>query len=105
MKFILFSIFINYEEFIDLHTEEQNGFRKERSCIDHLYTLTSLIKNRKIRKKQTFVCFIDAKKAFDSVNRDMLWYKLMKIGVTGSFLNAVKSLYDVTNSSVKLGTV
>ena len=34
----------------------------------------------------------------------MLWYKLMKIGVTGLFLNAVKSLYDVTNSSVKLGT-
>ena len=95
----------NWLETNDLLAEEQNGFRKERSCIDHLYTLTSLIRNRKIRKKQTFVCFIDAKKAFDSVNRDMLWYKLMKIGVTGSFLNAVKSLYDVTNSSVKLGTI
>ena len=73
----------NWLETNDLLAEERNCFRKERTCIDHLYTLTSLIKNRKIRKKQTFVCFIDAKKAFDSVNRDMLWYKLMTIGVYG----------------------
>ena len=27
--------------------EEQNGFRKLRSCLDHLYTLTTIIRNRK----------------------------------------------------------
>ncbi|KAK3107434.1 hypothetical protein FSP39_014542 [Pinctada imbricata] len=95
----------NWLEENELLAEEQNGFRKQRSCIDHIYALTSIIKNRKIRRKQTFVCFIDAKKAFDSVNRNMLWYKMMKIGIDGSFLNAVQSLYDVTQSAVKLGNV
>ena len=51
----------------DILSEEQNGFRKKRSCLDHLYVLTSIVKNRKIRKKDTYVCFIDAKKAFDNV--------------------------------------
>ena len=46
----------------DILAEEQNGFRKNRSCVDHLHALTSIVKNRKIRKKDTFVCFIDAKK-------------------------------------------
>ena len=100
---ILNKRFSTWLERNDILAEEQNGFRKNRSCIDHLYALTSIVKNRKIRKKDTFVCFIDAKKAFDNVNRDMLWYKLMKIGVTGPFLDATKSLYDTTQSAVKLG--
>ena len=39
------------------------------------------------------MCFVDAKKAFDTVNRDCLWFKLMRIGIKGKFLNAVQSLY------------
>ena len=59
----------------------QNGFRKGRSCLDHIYTLFTVINNRKLENKDTFVCFVDAKKAFDTVNRDCLWYKLMCIGI------------------------
>ena len=65
----------------ELLAEEQNGFRKKRSCMDHIYSLISVIKNRKLKRQQTYVCFIDAKKAFDSVHRDLLWFKLAKIGV------------------------
>ncbi|XP_063415945.1 uncharacterized protein LOC134697591 [Mytilus trossulus] len=42
--------------------DEQNGFRKDRGCIEHLYSLTSIITNRKIERLSTFACFIDAKK-------------------------------------------
>ena len=41
--------------------------------------------------------------AYLYVNRDMSWYELMKIGVTGPFLDATQSLYDTTQSAVKLG--
>ena len=69
--------------------DEQNGFRKERSCLDHIYLLHSILSNRKLSKKDTFVCFVDAKKAFDTVDRDCLWYKLLKIGIHGNshFIN------------------
>ncbi|KAK3096021.1 hypothetical protein FSP39_022028 [Pinctada imbricata] len=87
----------------ELLVEEQNGFRKKWSCLDHIYSLTSVIKNRKLKRQQTFVCFIDAKKAFDSVHRDLLWYKLARIGVQDPFLEAVKSMYETTRSAVKLG--
>ena len=36
-------------------------------------------------------------------NRDLLWFKLMRLGITGPFIDALKSLYDATQSSVKLG--
>ena len=35
--------------------EEQNGFRKKRSCLDHLYSLYSIIENRKLCKKKTLL--------------------------------------------------
>ena len=85
-----------------LLADEQNGFRKERSCIDHLYSLTSIVRNRKLNRKSTFVCFIDAKKAFDCVNRDLLWYKLLQFGINGKFLDALKSLYEGTECAVKV---
>lgn len=82
--------------------DEQNGFRKERGCIEHLYALTSIITNRKIERKSTFACFIDAKKAFDTVNREMLWYKLMVLGINGKFLKGLQSLYVDVRYAVKI---
>ena len=87
----------------DILAEEQNGFRKDRSCLDHLYVLSTIIKNRKLQKRDTFICYIDAKKAFDNVNRDMLWHKPLQIGIKGTFLDAIKSLYDATQGAIKLG--
>ena len=39
--------------------DEQNGFRKNRSTIDHVSTLTNIIDSRKKRKLSTFCVFID----------------------------------------------
>ena len=66
------------------------------------YTLYTVINNRKLENKDTFVCFVDAKKAFDTVNRDCLRYKLMCIGIKGKFLNAVQSLYDNLSCTIKV---
>ena len=82
--------------------EEQNGFRKLRSCLDHLYTLITVIRNRKEQNMQTFLCFVDFAKAFDSVNRDCLLYKLRNIGVNGKIYNIIKSLYWNIESTVRV---
>ena len=37
--------------------EEQNGFRSQRSCLDHVYTLYSVLNNRKLSKK-TIICLL-----------------------------------------------
>ena len=56
----------------DKVTDEQNGFRKNRSTIDHAITLTNIIDTRKKRKLSTYCAFTDFRKAYDCINRDLL---------------------------------
>ena len=49
-----------------------------------------------------FSCFIDIRKAFDSIPRDVLINKLLKIGISGKFFNSLKPLYQNDNCTVKL---
>ena len=56
-------------------------------------SLTNIIQIRKGKKLSTFCAFTDFSKAYDSVNRQLLWSKLQSVGVYGKMLNAVKSLY------------
>ena len=78
-KFLISTIFsILYMPFYCKNTfiNEQNGFMKNRSSIDHIITLTSIIETRKTYKLSTYVPFIDFRKAHDSINRVSLFNKL-----------------------------
>ena len=74
--------------------EEQNRFRKTRACIDHIYVLTTVFRNRKLQGKETLLCYVNFLKVFNSVNRDCLWFKLMNIVIHGNILNLIKSMYE-----------
>ena len=76
-----------------LYAEEQNGFRRLRSCLDHLFTLTTIIRNRKAQKQDTYCAFIDFEKAFDSVEYPLLWFKLAACGIQGKMLHAIQAMY------------
>ena len=83
--------------------DEQNGFRPGRNCQDHIFTLTTIIENRLLNKMDTFACFVDFKKAFDCVNRDLLWHKIeARYKISGKFLSALKSLYKNVSCSVDI---
>ena len=77
----------------DLLADEQNGFRATRSCLDHIFSLITLLRKRKAQGKSTFICFVDYKLAFDSINRTLLFHKLPKFGIVGKMYNALSSLY------------
>ena len=64
-----------------LVVEEQNGFRSGRSTEEHIYTATTILKDRLAQNKETFVAFIDFQKAFDWVNHSKLFKKLSEKGV------------------------
>ncbi len=86
-----------------MFAEEQNGFRPGRSCQEHIFTLTSVIRHRLSLGKNTFATFIDFKKAFDYVNRDLLLCKLLEYGIDGRMYNSIKYMYSMTESCVQLG--
>ena len=92
----------NYIENNNILVNEQNGFRASRSCIDHIFVLVSVLRNMKELGKETFLAFIDYKKVFDSVERNLLLYKLGKMGVNGRIYNAISSLYSNPRSRVIL---
>lgn len=86
----------------DVLNDEQNGFRKGRSTIDHVQSLTTIIETRKLRKLSTFCAFIDFKKAYDSIDRTILWSKLTSVGISPAMLSALKSIYSDVQSCVRL---
>ena len=92
----------SYFERENIIVDEQNGFRKKRSCQDHIYVLDSIIRNRLDENNSTFCAFVDLQKAFDCVNRDFLMHKLLNAGINGKMYFAVQNIYSMTESCVKL---
>ncbi len=66
---------VTWTEINGFITDKQNGFRRGRSTIVHLSILTSIIETRKLKRLDTYVAFIDFSKAYDRINRSMLWKK------------------------------
>ena len=93
---------VSYCEEIDLFCDEQNGFRQSHSCEDHIFSLTTIIRNRLKFKRDTYVAFIDMQKVFDWDNRDVLWYKLLVHNITGKIYWAIRLLFEHNISCVKL---
>ena len=85
--------------------DEQNGFRKGRSTVDHISSRTNIIETRKLKRKQTFVAFIDFRKAYDSIDRSLLWLKLEDLGIGGNILNVIKSMYNDVEYCVRLNGI
>ena len=83
--------------------DEQNGFRSKRSCQDHIYVLATVIRNRKSCGESTFCAFIDFKKAFDWVHRDLLLYKLaISFDIHGRLFNTLSNIYSSSNSQLRV---
>ena len=55
-----------------------------------------------MNKSPTFVAFVDLRKAFDSVDRDLLWHRLGHYGISGKFLDLIKCLYRDTEYCVRV---
>ena len=90
-------------KFIDCNlSNNQFGFRENHRTSDSIFILKSLI-NKYIHKekKKLYICFVDLRKAFDSVWRIGLLYKLTKMGVGKLFFNIIKNQYENTESAIK----
>ncbi|MCP4744834.1 MAG: reverse transcriptase family protein, partial [Desulfobacteraceae bacterium] len=81
--------------------KEQAGFMKARGCADATSTLKITLQNLQAANQDTYVLFVDIVKAFDSVNREMLWKILKKYGIPDETIIVIKKMY--TNINIKLG--
>ncbi len=79
---------------------KQNGFQKNRSFEDHLFTLSPIIRNRKDERLFTYIAFVDFEKAFDCVDRNLLFFKPKSMGFDGEVSTAIESIYSSCLSTV-----
>ena len=82
---------------------EQIGFMKGRRTTDHMFILNTLIqKYVKNNSKPLYACFVDFKRAFDSVDHLHLFYKLKTLGIGTMFYKIIKNMYCNTKTCVKI---
>ena len=83
---------LSYCELCNILVDEQNGFRKNRSCNDHIFSLSSIIRNRLNNGKPTFAAFLEMEKAFDKVDRNLLLLRLLQYGIDDKMYYSIKNM-------------
>ena len=83
---------------------EQGGFRSLEECVAQAGALMEILERRKTENLDTWVAFVDFKKAFDLVPHEGLFAKLWKIGVRGLALHFIKRLYALSSARARAGS-
>ena len=85
--------------------DAQAGFRKGISTVDNTFILHNFV-NVCLNQNQRLYCsFIDFRKAFDYVNRDCLWHKMILKGIRGKMFNIIHGMYRSVKSQVRVNGV
>ncbi len=73
-------------------SDNQAAYRKGYSTTDHIFSLKSIInKYVTMNKARLYCCFVDFQKAFDSVPREALLLKLLRLNINGKLYNIIKA--------------
>jgi hypothetical protein len=81
----------------------QAGFRAERGTPDNAFVLRHLIDSTAVRGAPLYCAFIDFSKAYDRVDRRLLWRCLTGLGVEGPALDTLAQMYDEVWLQVRAG--
>ena len=73
----------------DIITDVQFGFKANYSTVDAIFLLNSFIEKQLRNRSKLYCCFIDLQKCFDSIYRNGLWVKLIKMGIKGRLFNVI----------------
>ena len=100
---ILLQRLISFRRSTHPDADNQLGFCQGAQTADHIFTLTTCIEKYVTKgRKRIYSCFVDYAKAFDSVCREALLYKLWKMGVQGRFFDCIQCMNTNSTTKVKL---
>jgi len=90
-----------FAEFNHIVSENQFWFRGDKSTIDCLFISHGLIKHFLINSKAFYCCFVDLTRAFDGLERNELWYILIKSGISWKIVELMNNLFCKIKFCVK----
>ena len=79
------------------------GFMPKKQTSDHIFVLKSIIDLYKTKRKHVFAWFMDSKKAFGTVWRKRLLFKILCYGISPKFCKILQGMYSQLTACVKLG--
>ena len=74
--------------------EEQCGFRPHRSTMDMMSTVRRLQELERKARVPLSLCFIDLQKAYDSIDRTLLWQVLARFGEPSQMIRVTHQFHD-----------
>jgi hypothetical protein len=74
--------------------EDKQVSTQTTRTIDHIFTLRAIIEEARHRSSKVYSCFVDFRKAFDTVPREALFQRLRDIGISETLLAAIMRLYE-----------
>ena len=77
----------------------QAGFRSGRGCVQQIHMLRMIMEGFQYYQLPLTVTFIDFKKAFDSINRKVMFALLRHYGIPEPLVNAIGALYNNAKSA------
>ena len=84
--------------------EFQAGFRQGRGCTDHIFTLSSIVKNQTGKGNWVHTAFVDFTRAFDSIDHTLLWDHLLKLKMDSRYVRLLQKLYNKACMCVRTPT-
>ena len=91
-----------YCEAKGLLPEEQCGFRPDRSTTDMmLFVVRRLQEVGRKAGVSLHMCFVDLQKAYDTVDRTLLWQVLTRIGVPPQMIAVIRQFHDGMRACVR----
>ena len=83
-----------HEHIVDLVlAESQFGFRRGCSTIDMIFVAQQQQEKYCEQHQDLYMAFVDLTKAFDTVNRDLLWNILLKFGCPPTFIAILQQFH------------
>ena len=89
----------------ELMPETQCGFRQNRSTSDMIFVARQTLEKCREQYRDLHMCFVDLSKAFDTVDRPMLWEVLRRSGCPEGFVLLIRSLHDGMEARVRVGNL
>ena len=99
---IIASRLSSYCESSGILPEEQSGFRPNRSTTDMMFVVRRLQELARQKRIPLYACFIDLTKAYDSVDRTLLWKVLGRFGVPQRMISVTRQFHDGMRACVRL---
>ena len=91
-----------YCERVGILPEEQSGFGPNRSTTDMMFVIRRLQELAWEKQTPLHVCFVDLTKAYDSVDRTLLWTVLARFGVPQIMISVIRQFHDGLRACVRL---